>query len=100
VGTDESANWGSRRSGNALIQLEKQRRPDFDETQKVLVLVRDDDLYVAFAPYGNAVGHPLNTSGCGTPSGVQTLIWSPCARVRTERDADVCSSKLVSQLDD
>jgi hypothetical protein len=87
--------------GSAPIDLaEKLRRPDFDETQMFLVLVRDEDLYLAFAPDGEPVGYP--------PEYVRVRVtdWGPDIdpesvrhQVRTESDVDVWSGKLASDLE-
>lgn len=88
--------------GNGPIPLgEKLRRPDFDEMQMFIVLARDEDLYVAFAPHGEAVGYP--------PEHVRLRVtdWGPDVEpesvrrhVRAKRDVDAWSGELVSQLAD
>lgn len=66
-----------------------------------LVLVRDEDLYLAFAPYGEAVGYPPEYVK------VRVTAWGPNVdaetvrqHVRTERDVDAWSGKVVSELED
>lgn len=87
--------------GNGPVQLaEALGRPDFDDTQLVLVLARDKDLYLAFASPGEVVGHP--------PAYVRLRVtnWGPNIdpesvrkHVRTERDVDVWSGTVVSELE-
>src|SRR4051812_33423570 len=65
--------------GLAPIDLsEKLSRPDFDDVQLFLVLVRDADVFVAVAPSGDAVGYPpeyikLHVADVGEDSGLVRL---------------------------
>ena len=88
--------------GNGPIPLGKRLgRPDFDQTQMFVILVRDEDLYLAFAPDGEAVGYP--------PEHVRLRVtdWGPNVdpesvrqHVRAERDVDAWSGELFSQLEE
>ncbi len=66
-----------------------------------LVLLRDEDLYLAFAPYGEAVGYPPKHGR------LRVTDWGPNVdpesvrqHVRAERDVDAWSGELVSRLEE
>lgn len=88
--------------GNGPIQVaERLRRPDFDESQMFLLLVRDEGLYIAFAPPREAVGYPpehvkLRVTAWGTDVDPESVRQ----HVRTARDTDAWSGEVISELED
>jgi hypothetical protein len=87
--------------GKGPIHLsEKLSRPDFDEVQMFLVLVRDEDLYLAFAPLGEPVGYPpehirLRVADWGrvNPESVRN-------HVRAAGNSDAWSGPLLADVED
>jgi hypothetical protein len=86
--------------GSGPIQVaEKLRRPDFDETQMFIVLVRNEYLYLAFAPSGEAVRYPpqylkLRVTDWGPDIDPESVRQ----QVRTESDVDAWSGEVVAEL--